>query len=76
MFRYIYPLNKKAKKLMKNGSALKWTKEYPKDKDLEWLDVTDKKDRKLISRPPFTFETAKYNLKNIKSHLTNEKSVL
>ena len=80
MFRYIYPLNKKAKKLMKNGSALKWTREYPKDKDLEWLDVTDKKDRKLIDRPPFTFETAKYNLKNIEAHvrggLTNQNSVV
>ena len=33
MFRYIYPLNKKAKKLMKNGSSLNWSREYPKDKD-------------------------------------------
>ena len=69
MFRYIYPLNKKAKKLMKNGSSLNWSREYPKDKDLEWMDVTDKKNKSKIDRPAFTFEDAKYNLKNIESHL-------
>jgi hypothetical protein len=33
MFRYIYPLNKKAKKLLKS-SSVEWTLEHPKDKDL------------------------------------------
>ena len=70
MFRYIYPLNKKAKKLMKNGSTLEWTRNYPKDKDLKWVDVTDVKNKEIIDKPPFTFETAKYNLKNIESHLS------
>ena len=32
MFRYIYPLNKKAKKIMKNDSTMEWTRNYPKDK--------------------------------------------
>lgn len=67
MFRYIYPLNKKAKKMLKN-SSMEWTKNYPKEKDLEWRDVTDRKNKKTISQPAFTFENAKYNLKNINAH--------
>jgi hypothetical protein len=68
MFRYIYPLNKSAKKIMENKSTLKWTLNYPKDKDLEWYDVTDAKNKKKIEQPEFTFEDAKYNRKNIESH--------
>ena len=34
-FRYIYPLNKRAKKSLKQ-STMEWTREYPKDKDLQW----------------------------------------
>ena len=67
MFRYIYPLNKKAKKMLKL-SSMEWTKNYPKVKDLEWRDVTDRKNKKTISQPAFTFENAKYNLKNINAH--------
>ena len=67
MFRYIYPLNKKAKKMLKL-SSMEWTKNYPKEKDLEWRDVTDRKNKKTISQPAFTFENAKYNLKNINAH--------
>ena len=51
MFRYIYPLNKKAKKMLKN-SSMEWTKNYPKEKDLEWRDVTDRKNKKTISGIP------------------------
>ena len=65
MFRYIYPLNKKAKKIMKNESSLNWSLDYPKDEDLEWMDVTDKKNKKFIDKPAFTYEDAKYNAKNI-----------
>ena len=66
MFRYIYPLSKKAKKIMKNESSLNWTREYPKDKDLEWKDITDKKNSKVIKdKPAFTYEYAKYNAKHI-----------
>jgi hypothetical protein len=69
MFRYIYPLNKKAKKLMKNKSTLKWGRGYPKDKDLEWIDVTDRKNKFTIPKPAFTFEDAIYNLKNMNAHV-------
>lgn len=72
MFRYIYPLSKKAKKLMKKGSTLTWGIDYPKDPDLKWFDVTDGKNKFEIEQPPFTFEEAKYNLKNINSHGKND----
>jgi len=64
MFRYIWPLNKKAKKLMKRGSTMTWGLNYPKEKDLAWFDKTERP-KIQIDQPPFTFEDAKYNLKNI-----------
>jgi hypothetical protein len=68
MFRYLYPLNKKAKKMMKK-SSMDWDKNYPKEENLEWVDVTDKKNKEhLTEQPDFTFKNAKYNLKNINAH--------
>ena len=34
-FRYIYPLNKKSRKLLKK-SNMEWTTNYPKGDDLQW----------------------------------------
>jgi hypothetical protein len=34
-FRYIYPINKTARKYLKN-STVSWDINYPKDKDLVW----------------------------------------
>ena len=34
-FRYIYPMNKPARKFLKQ-STMDWTLPYPKDGDLEW----------------------------------------
>lgn len=76
MFRYIYPLNKNAKKIMRNNSTIKWGTNYPKDGDLEWYDVTDVKNKKKISKPKFTFESVKYNAKNIESHKKNKTTTL
>lgn len=63
MFRYIYPLNNSAKKYIKN-SNMKWTKEYPKDKDLKWFDKTILP-KQEIKKPPFTFDNVIYNIKNV-----------
>lgn len=71
MFRYLYPLNKKAKKLMLRESSLPWSKNYPKEESLEWLDVTDKRNKVSVSQPNFTFAEAKYNLKNMEAHKKN-----
>ena len=68
MFRYIYPLNRRAKKIMETKSTLNWSRNYPKDVDLQWMDVTDKKEKKVIDKPDFTYADAKYNLKNINAH--------
>ena len=35
------------------------------------MDVTDKHNKKYIDKPAFTFENAKYNLKNITAHKEN-----
>ena len=67
MFRYIYPLNKKAKRLMRDNSTLSWSKDYPKDKDLQWKDATSTP-KVFIKQPDFTFEQSKYNDKNINAH--------
>jgi hypothetical protein len=62
MFRYIYPLNKNAKRLMQNSSTLDWNQNnYPKENDLVWLDTTDKKNKTKIDRPSFSFDEAQYN---------------
>ena len=34
-FRYIYPITKKSRKLLKQ-STINWTIDYPKGKDLQW----------------------------------------
>ena len=76
MFRYLYPLNKKAKKLMLIESSMSWSKNYPKDKDLKWVDKTDIKNKKDILKPAFKFDNAKHNLKNIKAHDIQSRAVL
>ena len=65
MFRYIYPLSKYAKRLMKRGSTLVWSRNYPKEKDLVWLDVTNAKNKKHIEQPAFTFENSIYKTSSI-----------
>ena len=76
MFRYIYPLNKKAKKLMKENSTLNWTLNYPKEKDLEWRDSTDGNNKFKVEQPSFSFKDAIYNLKNIEGHKKTNHSSL
>lgn len=66
MFRYIYPLNKKAKKLLKK-STMDWTLgQYPKDDSLEWFDATVAP-KKKIEQPKFVLEleNIKYNTRNV-----------
>jgi hypothetical protein len=65
MFRYIYPLNKTAKKYLKTKSDYDWDQSYPKDDILKWKDITDKKNSKEIPMPKFNLEIGnmKYNNK-------------
>ena len=49
---------------MLKHSSMNLSRDYPKDKDLEWKDITDSKNRKIIKKPKFTYEDAKYNVKS------------
>jgi len=60
MFRYLYPLNKKAKKLMLRESTMEWTRNYPKEHNLIWYDKTVKP-KQQIEQPSFTYQDMKYN---------------
>ena len=70
MFRYLYPLNKKAKRMMLKESSMDWDKNYPKEINLEWVDVTDRKNKKSVPQPKFDLDiqNIKYN-KNIPANL-------
>ena len=62
-FRYIFPLNKKAEKIMKEDQTIDWTKDkdrFPnKERDLKWFDTTE--DRFEIDMPEFSFDKMKFN---------------
>ena len=64
MFRYIYPLNKKAKKILKTGSTVDWNCKYPKDDSLVWYDKTVAP-KFEIPKPPFTYSNLTYNKRNV-----------
>lgn len=67
-FRYIIPLNKTAQKEMKE-STVKWTKDYPKHKDLIWKEmIGEKKYRETTTLPNFNLSVVNVNTKNVNSH--------
>ena len=56
MFRYMLPMNKKAKKHFKK-STVDWTLNYPKHKDIEfWKQIELGKYEKMADWPVFTFD--------------------
>ena len=67
-FRYILPLTNEAKKLM-DTSTVKWTKNYPKDKDLQWKIKTGFRKYELLeSMPWFDLSVVNINSANVNSH--------
>lgn len=62
MFRYMYPLNKKANRMLSENG---WNTAYPKNKDLEWKQQVSKGIYAIIDKPDFSFKEAVVNLKNI-----------
>ena len=72
MFRYIYPLNKKAKKMLKKSPEIDWkigSGIYPKDKDLKWKQmVARKKYEDLDGIPNWDLSVVEYNKKNVNAH--------
>jgi len=67
-FRYIYPLNKKARKYLKESTVEWGIKNYPKDADLQWkiLKPGEKK-YNHTSKMPYDYkgDNVKYNSKNV-----------
>ncbi len=74
MFRYIYPLNKRAKKLLKKSPEITWkigTGVYPKEDNgaLEWKQMVDRKKYKTLpSMPEWNLQVVEHNRKNVNAH--------
>lgn len=68
-FRYIFPLNKDANKLLESGSTVTWNKNYPKEVDLLWKEQTSKGQYVLLSgKPEMDLSIVEYNEKNVNAH--------
>ena len=66
-FRYILPLDKKSKKLLKT-SSVKWNLQYPKDKDLIWKKATKNGKVEISKLPKINTDATEYNSKNVNKH--------
>lgn len=66
-FRYIMPLNKKARKMLKS-STVQWTLDYPKESALEWKEQTENGYELLPSKPDFNLSVVDVNKKNVESY--------
>ena len=68
-FRYIYPLNRTARKML-SSSTVKWTQnEYPKNNDLDWKERTDGGYVQMPEPPEFFFPDGGVNHKSIAINL-------
>ena len=66
-FRYILPLNKKSRKLLKK-SNVEWSLNYPKDSDLVWDKSTTEGRKRLGEMPYINGDMTEYNTKNVNAH--------
>jgi hypothetical protein len=74
-FRYIYPLNKKSKELLRRESTVVWNKIYPKEVDLLWKEQKGKGDYVLLtSKPEMNLSVVEYNQNNVNAHKKLKKS--
>lgn len=75
-FRYIMPLNKTAKRELKN-STVTWSIQYPKHSDLVWKQQqVDGKYSLLPGMPEFKLDVVNINAKNVNSHKQNQQSLV
>lgn len=66
-FRYIMPLNNRAKKLLKK-SNFTWGIDYPKDSDLMWKEMVGKGEYVKTNKiPEFNLDITEYNKKNVEN---------
>lgn len=74
MFRYMYPLNKRAKKIMIKGSNTTWKigpGVYPKESngDLKWKQMVARKKYEFMeSIPDWDLQIVEHNVKNVNAH--------
>ena len=74
-FRYIFPLNKKSRKLLKK-SKVEWNLKYPKENDLVWNKST-KDGKKLLDGMPYVdSDMTEYNTRNVNAHRGTLESFL
>jgi|TARA_R110002020_G_scaffold108009_9_gene250593 hypothetical protein len=66
-FRYILPLNKKARKLIKK-SKVDWGLNYPKNIDLIWDKSSTSGRERLEGMPHVDSDVTEYNAKNVNAH--------
>ncbi len=66
-FRYILPLNKKARKLLKK-SKVEWNLNYPKNEDLVWDKSSTSGRKRLEGMPYIDSDVTEYNAKNVNAH--------
>jgi len=74
MFRYMYPLSKKARRHLKN---LNWNLNHPKDTDLEWkvLNFSTGKYDVTTTKPFMDLSVVKYNQRNITQYKQHEGDI-
>ena len=65
--RYILPLNKKARKLLKK-SNVEWYLNYPKGNDLIWNKSTKEGKKQLEGMPHIDSNMTEYNTRNVNAH--------
>ena len=74
MFRYIYPLNKRAKKTLKRSPEVVWkigTGVYPKEDNgaLKWKEMVGRKNYQILEdMPEWDLHSVEYNKKNVNAH--------
>lgn len=78
MFRYIYPLTRDAKKMLKK-SEVDWkigSGVYPKEEDLKWKELVSKgKSVMLDGIPNWDLSVVEYNKKNVNAHKKGKISI-
>ena len=68
-FRYIYPLSKKSKEILRRESTVIWNKIYPKEIDLLWKEQLDKGTYVLLDgKPKMDLSIVEVNKKNVNAH--------
>ena len=74
MFRYIYPLNKRAKKLLKKSTEITWkigSGVYPKEDNgaLQWKEMVGRKNYQYLpGMPAWDLHVVEHNKKNVNAH--------